>query len=44
MADPGNPQAVAYGRGEWVIMEKFTRQIKENLYPKDDWDWIFPES
>jgi hypothetical protein len=41
MADSGNPQPVAFGRGEWVIMDQYTRQIRENLLPADDWQWIF---
>jgi hypothetical protein len=43
MADPGNPEPVAYGRGEWLIVEQYTKQIKRNLLPEDDWSWIFPE-
>ena len=39
--DRGNPEAVAYGRGEWVIMDQYTQQIKRNLLPEDDWQWIF---
>jgi hypothetical protein len=41
MSDRGNPEAVAYGRGEWVIMDQYTRQIKENLLPENEWEWIF---
>lgn len=41
MNDPGNPEPVATGRGEWLIVDHFTRQIKENLLPADDWEWIF---
>lgn len=41
MADPRNPEPVAYGRGEWIVMSQYTEQIKENLLPADDWQWIF---
>jgi acyl-coenzyme A thioesterase PaaI-like protein len=41
MIDPGNPEPVAYGRGEWIIMDQYTEQIKKNLLPVDDWEWIF---
>jgi hypothetical protein len=41
MTDPGNPEPVATGRGEWLIMDHYTQQIKENLLPAEDWDWIF---
>ncbi len=37
----GDPETVAYGNGEWVILEQYTEQIKTNLLPDDDWDWIF---
>lgn len=43
MTDPGNPEPVAYGRGEWLIMDQYTKQIKRNLLPEDDWSWIFPD-
>ncbi len=43
MTDPGNPEPVAYGRGEWLIVDQYTRQIKRNLLPEDDWSWIFPD-
>ena len=39
--DSGSPEPVAFGRGEWIIMELYTRQIRENLLPADDWQWIF---
>lgn len=41
MADPHNPEIVAYGRGEWIIMNQYTQQIKVSLLPENDWDWIF---
>ncbi len=43
MADPRNPEPVAFGGGEWITMKSYTRQIKENLLPRDDYAWIFPE-
>ncbi len=44
MADPQNPEPILQGRGEWLIMHQYTEQIKENLLPADDWQWIFGES
>lgn len=44
MSDPLSPVPVAHGRGEWVIMEQYTRQITKNLLPADDWQWIFGEN
>jgi hypothetical protein len=44
MVDPDNPKPVVHGRGEWVIMDQYTRQIKENLLPPNDWEWIFGDS
>jgi hypothetical protein len=41
MKDPCNPEVVAYGRGEWIIMDHYTEQIKVNLLPVEDYDWIF---
>ena len=41
MTDPRNPEPVAYGRGEWIVMNQYTEQIKKNLLPDDDWQWIF---
>jgi hypothetical protein len=41
MTDPENPEPVATGRGEWLIVEHYTKQIKQNLLPADDWGWIF---
>lgn len=41
MADPLNPELIAYGNGEWVILGQYTEQIKRNLLPEDDWSWIF---
>lgn len=37
------PSMVATGSGEWIIMEKYTAQLRDNLFPRDDWTWIFPE-
>jgi hypothetical protein len=39
--DPENPEVVAFGRGEWIVMNSYTSQIKKNLLPPDDWEWIF---
>lgn len=44
MADPQNPELIAYGKGEWVILGLYTEQIKKNLLPEDDWSWIFDAS
>lgn len=41
MKDEASPEPVAFGRGEWIIMNQYTRQIKQNLLPPDDWTWIF---
>ena len=41
MPERGNPEPVAYGRGEWVIMDLYTQQIKQNLLPADNWQWLF---
>jgi hypothetical protein len=41
LADPESPEPVAYGRGEWIVMNAYTDQIKTNLLPEDDWQWIF---
>jgi hypothetical protein len=41
MLDPGSPEPVAWGWGEWLILEEFTQQIKKNLLPENDWEWIF---
>jgi len=43
MVDPDNPEVVAQGGGEWIVMKQYTRQVKENLLPEDDWQWIFPD-
>jgi hypothetical protein len=37
----GNPTPVAYGHGEWIILDSITAQVKQNLLPVDDWQWIF---
>jgi hypothetical protein len=34
-------ETVAYGGGEWIIMQQYTEQIKKNLIPENDWEWIF---
>ena len=44
MLDPGSPEPVAWGWGEWLILEEFTEQIKKNLLPANDWEWIFSNS
>ena len=36
-----DPETIAYGRGEWVILDQYTEQIKTNLLPDSDWEWIF---
>lgn len=41
MADPGCPEIVAHGRGEWVILDFMTQQVRQNLLPEDDCQWIF---
>ncbi|MFH0959876.1 MAG: hypothetical protein V1897_14360 [Pseudomonadota bacterium] len=41
MVDPGSPEPVAWGWGEWLIFEELTEQIKKNLLPVNDWEWIF---
>jgi hypothetical protein len=35
------PDPVAFGRGEWIIMQQYTDQIKKNLLPENDWEWVF---
>jgi hypothetical protein len=44
LKDTHNPEIVAYGRGEWIIMDHYTNQIKANLLPADDWGWIFGDN
>ncbi len=39
--DPQSPEIVAYGRGEWVVLDQYTQQIKQSLLPENDWEWIF---
>ncbi len=34
-------EPVAFGGGEWIIMQQYTEQIKKNLIPENDWEWIF---
>jgi hypothetical protein len=41
LRDPQNPEVVAYGKGEWIILDQYTDQIKTSLLPHDDWSWIF---
>jgi hypothetical protein len=41
MRDPQSPEIVAYGRGEWVVLDQYTQQIKHSLLPANDWEWIF---
>jgi hypothetical protein len=36
-----SPEPIAWGRGEWLIVDKYTQQIKQNLLPENDWEWIF---
>ena len=44
MIDPMSPEPVAFGHGEWIIWDEYTRQIQSNLLPEDDWQWIFGDS
>lgn len=41
ITDPAAPEPVAFGSGEWIILEAYTNQIKQNLLPEDDWRWVF---
>lgn len=41
LRDPQNPEPIAYGHGEWVILASYTEQIKNNLLPEGEGDWIF---
>ncbi len=41
LRNPQNPEVVAYGKGEWIILDQYTDQIKTSLLPHDDWAWIF---
>ena len=41
MTDPKNPEIVAHGWGEWVVLGQYTEQIKLNLIPKSEVEWIF---
>ncbi|HMK37212.1 MAG TPA: hypothetical protein VK463_19215 [Desulfomonilaceae bacterium] len=43
MADAGHPEPVATGRGEWLIVDHYTKQIQKNLLPEGDWQWIFAD-
>jgi hypothetical protein len=37
----GHTEVVAKCRGEWLIVNHYTEQIKQNLLPENDWEWIF---
>ncbi|MEW6350029.1 MAG: hypothetical protein AB1646_13265 [Thermodesulfobacteriota bacterium] len=37
----GEPELVAHGKGEWIIFDHLTQQIKEHLLPENDWEWVF---
>jgi len=39
----GAAEPVAFGRGEWLVMDRYTEQIKTNLLPENDWEWIFSD-
>lgn len=41
LSDPGNPELIANGWGEWVVMNQYTEQIKTNLIPRSDLEWMF---
>lgn len=41
MSDPKKPEIVAHGWGEWIILSQYTEQIRNNLIPKNDLEWIF---
>ncbi len=43
MLDANSPEPVAYGHGDWIIMEHYSKQIRQNLLPQNDWQWIFGE-
>ena len=43
MNDSSDPEPIAFGQGEWIVLEEYTKQIRKNLLPKDDWQWIFGE-
>ncbi len=37
----GAPEVIGHGKGEWVILEHVTDQIKRNLLPEGSGEWIF---
>lgn len=41
MNSGGMPVPVASGAGEWIILQSMTDQVKRNLLPENDWEWIF---
>lgn len=41
ISDPKSPELVASGWGEWVVLSQYTEQIKKNLIPVSDLEWIF---
>lgn len=41
LSDAARPEPVAFGKGEWIILDLYTEQIKKNLLPSGDWEWIF---
>lgn len=41
LKDSKNPEIVAHGWGEWVVLSQYTEQIKHNLIPKSEVEWIF---
>ncbi|MFH0823201.1 MAG: hypothetical protein V2B18_10665, partial [Pseudomonadota bacterium] len=43
MNDSGDPEPILYGTGEWIILDQYTKQIKQNLLPEDDWQWVFED-
>jgi hypothetical protein len=43
MLDAKSPEPVAYGDGDWIIMQQYSKQIRQNLLPENDWQWIFGE-
>lgn len=41
LSDPKSPEVVAHGWGEWVVLKQYTEQIRNNLIPKSDVEWLF---
>ena len=37
----GEPEVIGHGKGEWVILEHVTDQIKRHLLPEGAGEWIF---